>query len=111
MKTVRTTRRTQLAPMMRLGFRFQNSTGSLRGHATPDGVTHWPSGRLNTREEARFRADADAIRYLVWSYGTPIAWSTGPGEWYEVEQKFSRTTSCHQSQVRHGVNLCRERTD
>lgn len=46
-------------------------------------------------EESRFG-------YIVFSYGTPIAWHTSEG-WYVVEQKFSVTTSKHQNYVRRAI--------
>jgi len=42
--------------------------------------------------------------YVVYSYGTPIAWQNCvTGEWHLVTQKFSSTTSRHQSIVRKAV--------
>jgi hypothetical protein len=40
--------------------------------------------------------------YVVYSYGTPIAWCTPEG-WYVVAQKFSVTTSKHQNLTRRAV--------
>lgn len=37
--------------------------------------------------------------YVIWSYGTPIAWIDPLGKAYKVRQKFSRTTSCHQGML------------
>jgi len=60
----------------------------------------YETGRLNIDERATYAA-AD-IDYTVLSYGTPIAWHTADG-WYIVGQKFSQTTSRHQSQVRRAL--------
>lgn len=58
------------------------------------------SGRLDLAEYEKLReAHAD---YVVFSYGTPIAWYTADG-WYVVEQKFSVTTSKHQNYVRRAI--------
>lgn len=42
------------------------------------------------------RPPANAV-YIVWSYDTPIGWVTPDGQGYVVPQKFSVTTSRHQS--------------
>lgn len=41
--------------------------------------------------------------YIVYSYGTPIAWHTPQG-WYIVAQKFSVTTSKHQNAVKRAIS-------
>lgn len=44
--------------------------------------------------------------YIVYSYGTPIAWHVGPrNEWVVPNQKYSVTTSKHQSIVRSAIAL------
>lgn len=66
-------------------------------------------GQLNSEWQERFIADRDAgIWYIVFSYETPIAWVTGSGQYKHVvivDQKFSVTTSKHQSKVRYGFSL------
>lgn len=62
-------------------------------------------GRLNREEYAILE---QAVRgsewvYVVFSYGTPIAWHIDGGDWYVVEQKFSVTTSKHQNYVRRAI--------
>lgn len=37
--------------------------------------------------------------YIVYSYSTPIAWWTEAHGWHVVKQKFSVTTSKHQSRL------------
>jgi hypothetical protein len=59
-------------------------------------------GRLDPEEFARFKAVESQVDYAVYSYGTPIAWRTASG-WYVVEQKFSVTTSKHQTYVRRAI--------
>jgi hypothetical protein len=59
-------------------------------------------GRLNAEEFAQFKQDEIRVDYIVYSYGTPIAWHT-LGGWYVVEQKFSQTTSKHQGLVRRAI--------
>jgi len=60
------------------------------------------TGRLDQDETARLAHDIGTLKYLVYSYGTPIAWHTAEG-WYVVEQKFSVTTSKHQNYVRRAI--------
>lgn len=101
MKTVKTTSRTNLAAPMGQGVPFTNATGSLTGKA--HGLGNWASlGQLAGAEVLRFMEDSDTTDYIVYSYETPIAWHT-PAGWYMVAQKFSQTTSRHQSQVRRAI--------
>jgi hypothetical protein len=80
--------------------------GALRAEAV-DGLSVWDSGQLSGEDEEQFREDATYVRYVVYSYYTPIAWWAGtradfenmkPG-WYIVKQRFSRTTSAHQGKL------------
>ena len=66
-------------------------------------------GRLDNEEIARLiqAFDSGHGAYVVYSYGTPIAWHTIDG-WYVVEQKFSVTTSKHQNYVRRAVAHAKE---
>jgi len=74
------------------------------------GVTTVPgAGRLDGADRDRFYADRDAIAYAVMSYGTPIAWLT-PRGWHVVGQRFSVTTSRHQSVTLRGVREWCERS-
>lgn len=60
------------------------------------------SGRLDQEEIAKLSKDMASLDYIVYSYGTPIAWHTSDG-WYVVEQKFSVTTSKHQNFTRRAI--------
>lgn len=62
-------------------------------------------GRLNAEEFARFKQDEIRVDYVVYSYGTPIAWRTSEA-WYVVSQKFSVTTSKHQNLTRRAIAEC-----
>lgn len=68
------------------------------------------SGRLYGDDLERFRAvcanvdNIDDMPYIVFSYGTPIAWYHG-GEWNLATAKFSVTTSKHQSIVRRATGF------
>lgn len=62
------------------------------------------TGRLNQAEGNQL-AETFATHggaYIVYSYGTPIAWHSIEG-WYVVEQKFSQTTSKHQNLTRRAI--------
>ena len=75
------------------------TSGALEGVSGNPGYI----GRLNsTAREAYFR-DANNIDYVVLSYSTPIAWHTSAGKWVVVGQKFSVTTTSHQSAVRQAL--------
>jgi hypothetical protein len=62
-------------------------------------------GRLNREEYALLESamDESKIAFVVFSYGTPIAWHTDARGWYVVEQKFSVTTSKHQNLPRRAI--------
>ena len=65
---------------------------------------HIGTGRLDPEEHALYNeALALGVDYLVYSYGTPIAWHTDARGWYVVEQKFSVTTSKHQNYTRRAI--------
>jgi hypothetical protein len=53
----------------------------------------------------RFKEDEARIRYVVKSYATPIAWKLDDGTWEVPAEKYSVTTSRHQSVVRRAVQL------
>lgn len=64
-----------------------------------NGLGPWDSGRLAGPDLDQFRADRADICYVVRSYVTPIAWVTRAGRVHKVAQKFSSTTSQHQSKL------------
>jgi hypothetical protein len=63
------------------------------------------AGRLNAEEYAKLNeaTHGEEWVYVVFSYGTPIAWRIDGGEWYVVSQKFSPTTSKHQNLTRRAI--------
>lgn len=63
-----------------------------------DYISH--RGRLYSSRSAQELFKGKSFRYLVLSYGTPIAGITDSGERVFVEDKFSSTTSRHQNLVR-----------
>lgn len=85
-----------------------NTSGSLSARVV-DGMSRWSYGPNNSRdgldEENRdqFQIDCDYIDYVVYSYAAPIAWHwtapDGSDGWHIVDQKWSRTTTKHQSNL------------
>lgn len=76
--------------------------GSLRGerrNPADNRFSVWDSGRLSGRDLEQFRTDLPVIDYIVFSYATPIAWTTTDGRVHKVTQKFSVTTSKHQGNL------------
>jgi hypothetical protein len=68
--------------------------------------TYTPStGRLDSEESAKLALDFSRAldAYVVFSYGTPVAWFTAVGGWYVVSQKFSVTTSKHQTYTKRAI--------
>lgn len=83
----------------------------------------WYWGRLSQAEHDEMRRVERQILYVVYSYATPIAWcyravknpDTGAvrlpesgepanhNQWHVVDQKFSVTTTSHQSAVRSAL--------
>lgn len=83
-------------PFIRKFVPFTNSGKTFYGQKFSSGT-----GQLNSAERQVFYIDCDNIEYIVYSYHTPIAWVTKDGTKYRVSQKFSVTTSKHQTIVYH----------
>lgn len=86
--------RTALQDALRERLAF-NTSGALHAREYPLGECYVDSGRLDGKELDAFKCDRSGITYIVFSYGTPIAW-VYDGVVHRVEQKFSPTTSKHQ---------------
>lgn len=63
------------------------------------GLTPSDAGQLRGDDLAAFERDRGNITYVVLSYDTPIWWETANGDTHRVDQKFSVTTSKHQSRL------------
>lgn len=88
-----TTRKAEDAILNRREFR---TSGALKG--TWD--RSYSTGYLNDDEARAYRTDRQSGEiYTVYSYGTPIAWWTDQYGWHIVRQRFSMTTSKHQSNL------------
>lgn len=71
------------------------TSGALKAqHNAP-----YNTGMLRYEDYEQFLKDRENIVYTVISYSTPIAWVTKNDDVYIVNQKFSATTSRHQSVV------------
>lgn len=93
---------------------FNPDTASLRGRneRNPD------TGRM-PEEDARIlrgHRQAGGIRYVIYSYNTPIAYLTvgmaqgrGVSKWIVPDARYSVTTSKHQGRVRPAVARASER--
>ncbi len=68
--------------------------GALKAVNSSEGI-----GQLNANEYHLFINDVNDIDYIVYSYATPIAWHSRSNGWHKVSQKFSVTTSRHQSSL------------
>lgn len=68
---------------------FSNSSGTLWG--APGGAVMF--GRLPSVD----RRAAETASYVIYSYGTPIAWVNDRDWWYAPETRYSPTTSKHQT--------------
>lgn len=82
------------------------TSGALRG-GPEEGAQYlsgWQLGQLDPKWHASVRKSV----YVVWSYGTPIAWMTEAGDWtmpYGPDAKYSVTTSRHQSKIATAIGV------
>jgi hypothetical protein len=73
---------------------------NLYGVVTSYNTTVHELGRLP--QEFRDQLKLDQPDFIVYSYGTPIAWHCDKG-WFIPDTKYSVTTSKHQNYVRRAV--------
>lgn len=76
------------------------TSGALSAELTPSGYVS-STGRLDAEHREMLRDDelGEGIAYVVYSYATPIAWVTRGGTVRKVSQRFSVTTTKHQSNL------------
>lgn len=83
--------------------------GALQGESFPYLIHYVHTGRMDPQSAEQLKNDAEhyGIRYLVTSYGTPIAWKTGSQSmvWQQNDDKYSVTTSKHQGRIFPGVGI------
>jgi hypothetical protein len=75
---------------------------AMCGYALND-ATWVPVGQAYGEALRRFKENQSRVRYVVKSYATPIAWKLDDGTWEVPAEKYSRTTSKHQSLTARGV--------
>lgn len=98
--TTRTTTRNAAGPISRR--QPFTTSGALRGGAPGS----WPEhGRLPAGHKAALvdSVAAGTVDYVVWSYGTPIAWHRTDTGWTIPDVRYSATTSRHQGEVRRAA--------
>lgn len=82
------------------------TSGALRGCA-PAGhtMTHYDLGRLPREHGNALMLDylSGRLDFIVYSYGTPIAWHRTDTGWTVPDVRYSVTTSRHQGVVRGAV--------
>lgn len=87
---------------------FESNTGSFYGYnADPDGHFHTSmAGRLpdDWRKEFFNSLTNKLTTYIVFSYGTPIAWLEEDGYWRIPQVSYSTTTSKHQFYTRKAID-------
>lgn len=76
--------------------------GALRGTDRLEGTGQLP-GDLQT--DVRTLAADGQLRYVVYSYATPIAWLDTDGNWTVPDTKHSVTTSKHQNCIREALRM------
>lgn len=83
---------------------FNNSTGSLKGTRGSTRTLGWLESHTDAR---RIRELLGRAVYVVWSYGTPIAFvheaEDGERTAYYVDESHSATTAHHQTLARVGM--------
>lgn len=81
------------------------TSGALKGIAAPPSA-YIDSGRMHdsdARDLYKVR-EMFGIDYVVFSYGTPIAYRTAQyGKWVVPDAKYSVTTSKHQTTIRQAI--------
>ena len=97
--TIRTTTRNAhaIARALQAGDPFTTS-GALSGEPYPLMVG---GGRLSYNWASRI----DRPLYVIRSYATAIAWQNNDGTWIMPDDKYSVTTSKHQSTVRYALSM------
>lgn len=84
---------------------FRNSTNKFRGEEWSHNVM--PStGQMSSADRVTMERDLlnYGIKYVVWSYATPIGWLRGDSVWYSPSAGYSQTTKTkHLSRLRPAI--------
>lgn len=70
--------------------------------------SHVSMGRIHNRSDIQDIFDRATVKYVVFSYGTPIAVETEEDGPIVFDIRFSRTTSKHQGKCHQGFGTYRE---
>jgi hypothetical protein len=73
-----------------------DTAGALRGRTWAE----YGSGQLSGDALTQFHTEANEIDFIVYSYTTPIAWHSTASGWTCPPDRYSVTTSHHQSLIR-----------
>lgn len=79
---------------------FKNSSGTWRGERHQGDPVFIDTGRLP--QSYRNQLVAEKPDYVIYSYGTPIAWH-GSNGWTAPDARYSVTTSNHQGTVNTAI--------
>lgn len=95
----------ELAELLKSNRNFHNTGRTFTGQVWDHDFAP-EQGRMAAPEFAELveRNVESRIEYVIWSYGTVIAYRWN-GEWYVSAAKYSATTSQHQSQTAVAVSL------
>lgn len=85
------------ADVLRRRADFNPESAALRGREGDD-VSY---GRL----PLEYRADVAGAEYVVYSYGTPIAWTCDGAPWTVPAESYSLTTTRHQNVIRAALDV------
>ena len=88
------------------GGRAYSGSWNFRGDSADSVSLYWSSGRLPSKyvETLTARRTAGTLTFVVWSYGTPIAWHCTVDGWTVPREKYSPSTTNHQTSVRSALS-------
>jgi len=75
---------------------------NVRGRKVED-AAGIDTGRMPLPWAETFRDQEMEIKFIVWSYDTPIAWLLDTGEWVVPQHDYSPTTTKHLGTVRRAI--------
>jgi hypothetical protein len=82
--------------------------GALSGTPTAAAYLGHPNGRLPADWRCTLQAREHVVDYVVYSYATPIAWHDREAGWVAPDERYSTTSSRHQSRVAFALYLAGE---
>jgi hypothetical protein len=85
---------------------FRTTAGSVKGYIFPQNTIELPPmGRLpeEYQKQLKMQIESGLVKFMIYSYGTPIAWVLYSGTWIVPDVSYSVTTSHHQGIVRTAI--------